>query len=388
MEALFRKRNQFLNALLRKEESGEKKTDIQHDDTAPEEKPATRLYYGQDITGNEDDSVFRKLKECFADGYHGEWAGFYNQGYPASSRHRPMSWHVKYRKTMSFHQNYWYHLTDDQLMAEHIARHKNQQPLQELEELKNNIEYGCSDPRMHPLHQDQSEEASKEAERRIDDDFGNLTGVLQSYIGEHKVLPYCVILHSLAYRYLGGGLLDPTHKDEEYPYRSSPQFTLMFWNLGNWCRSKFEKCPVPERFQQFIPHIDYSIDEEHEKFDENKSQFNNYFINVIKNFGGHLFMNCEAGSLYPHRARLEEVQMQTCFNDYHDLMVAARIGKDGYIRQIAGYCTDEKNTRVRQVSWAIFEVSWGKTKHRDTDEIVDLTRARMKMTRVCVCGTC
>ena len=65
-------------------------------------------------------------------------------------------------------------------------------------------------------------------------------------------------------------------------------------------------------------------------------------------------------------------------------MVAARIGKDGYIRQIAGYCTDENDTRVRQVSWAIFEVSWGKTKDRYTEEIVDLTRARMKMTRVCV----
>ena len=210
-------------------------------------------------------------------------------------------------------------------------------------------------------------------ERRIDDDFGNLTMLLQSYVEEHQVLPYCMILHSLAYRYLGGGLLDPTHKDEEFPYRSSPQITMMFWNLGNWCRSKFEKCPVPERFQQFIPHIDYSLDEDHNKFNENKSQFNNYFINVIKNFGGHLFINCEAGSLYPHRARLEEVQMQTCFNDYHDLMVAARIGKDGYIRQIAGYCTDENDTRVRQVSWAIFEVSWGKTKDRDTDEIVDLT---------------
>ena len=46
--------------------------------------------------------------------------------------------------------------------------------------------------------------------------------------------------------------------------------------------------------------------------------------------------------------------------------------------------TDDNDTRVRQVSWAIFEVSWGKTKDRDTDEIVDLTRARMKMTRVCV----
>ena len=57
---------------LEKEESGEKNTDIQNDETAPEEKPALRLYYGQDITGNEDDSVFRKLKDCFTDGYHGE----------------------------------------------------------------------------------------------------------------------------------------------------------------------------------------------------------------------------------------------------------------------------------------------------------------------------
>ena len=147
-----------------KEESGEKKTDIQNDETAPEEKPAQRFYYGQDITGNEDDSVFRKLKDCFTDGYHGEWAGFYNQGYPASSKHRHMFWHVKYRKTMSPHQDYWYHLTDEQLITEYIARHKDQQPSQELDELKNNIEYGCSDPRMHPLHQNKSEEASKEAE--------------------------------------------------------------------------------------------------------------------------------------------------------------------------------------------------------------------------------
>ena len=43
---------------LEKEESGEKKTDIQDDETAPEVKPAVRLYYCQDITGNEDDSVF------------------------------------------------------------------------------------------------------------------------------------------------------------------------------------------------------------------------------------------------------------------------------------------------------------------------------------------
>ena len=95
-------------------------------------------------------------------------------------------------------------------------------------------------------------------------------------------------------------------------------------------------------------------------------------------------MNCEVGSLYPHRERFEEVQFKICFNDYHDLMVAARIEKDGNIRQIAGYHTDDNDTRVRQVSWTIFEISWGKTKDRNTDKIVDLTRARMKMTRVCV----
>ena len=83
---------------------------------------------------------------------------------------------------MSPHQDFWNRLTDEQLMTEYIARHKDQQPSQELDELNNNIEYGCSDPRMHPLHQDKSEEASQEAERRIDDGFGNLTGVLQSYV--------------------------------------------------------------------------------------------------------------------------------------------------------------------------------------------------------------
>ena len=212
---------------------------------------------------------------------------------------------------MAQHQDYWYHLTDDQLMTEYIARHKDQQPLQELEDLKNTIEYGCSDPRLHPRHQEHSEEPSKEAEKRIDDDFQNLTGVLQAYVEEHRLLPYCVILHCLASRYLGGGLIDPTYKDEEYPYRSSPQFSLMFWNLGNWCRNRFDKCPVPERLQRFVPHVDYNMDEDHNQIDQDKSQYNNYFINVIKNFGGHLFMNCEAGSLYPHRARLEEAQIKT-----------------------------------------------------------------------------
>ena len=168
---------------LQKEGSGEpqaeQKEDIQKDDTAPKKEPAKRTYYGVDITGNKDDSVFRKLADCFTDGCHGEWAGFYNQVYPASSQHRHMFWPVKYRTTMSPHQNHGFTNTDDQLMREYIARHQDQLPVQELEELKTTCEYGCSDPRSHPRHQEHSEEAAKKAERRHDDDFHSLTKVLE-----------------------------------------------------------------------------------------------------------------------------------------------------------------------------------------------------------------
>ena len=50
---------------------------------------------------------FSQIEGLFSDDYHGKWAGFYNQGYPASSIHRHMFWHVKYRVTMAQHQDYW-----------------------------------------------------------------------------------------------------------------------------------------------------------------------------------------------------------------------------------------------------------------------------------------
>ena len=77
------------------EEPEGKKDYIQHDDTAPKKEPATRFYHGQDITGNEDDSIFRELSKCFTNNYYDEWSGFYDQGCPASSQHRHMLWHFK-----------------------------------------------------------------------------------------------------------------------------------------------------------------------------------------------------------------------------------------------------------------------------------------------------
>ena len=55
--------------------------------------------------------------------------------------------------------------------------------------------------------------------------------------------------------------------------------------------------------------------------------YNNFFVNVVKNLKTHLFMNCEAGSIFEKRKRIEEGGYTVCFNDYQDLMIAARIEK-------------------------------------------------------------
>ena len=84
LEALTKERNQHLSQ--QREATEEKKKDISADDTAPQKKPVTRECYGQDISGNETDSILSKLGDCFKDGYHGERAGFYNLGFPALSQ--------------------------------------------------------------------------------------------------------------------------------------------------------------------------------------------------------------------------------------------------------------------------------------------------------------
>ena len=163
-------------------EPEEKKDDIQHDDTAPKKEPATRLYHGQDITGNEDDSIFRELSKCFTNNYYDEWSGFYNQGYPASSQHRHMFWHVKYRGNSEPRKDHWYTDSDKQLMEAYIARHKDEYPLSLLEDLRKEAVYGCSDPLLHLRAREQVDRLTEEAEKRLEDDFQTLSLVLTDYV--------------------------------------------------------------------------------------------------------------------------------------------------------------------------------------------------------------
>ena len=117
LEALQRNRYQLHLEALRKERNQRRRKIIFNMMTRLQRKnPATRFYHGQDITGNEDNSISRELSKCFTNNYYEEWSGFYNHGYPASSQHRHMFWYVKYRETSEPHKDHWYTDSDKQLM--------------------------------------------------------------------------------------------------------------------------------------------------------------------------------------------------------------------------------------------------------------------------------
>jgi len=176
---------------------------------------------------------------------------------------------------------------------------------------------------------------TEEASNRHKNDFESLHDIIDDYIQDHGVIPYCIILQLLAMRYLGAGLIDRDFVDKDYPYRSSVSFSCMFWNLGKWQRSLMSKNPLPEHLEKYRNHIDFELDSEHRKIGD-RPMYNNFFVNVVKNLKAHLFMNCEAGSIYDHRARLEEGGFSVCFTDYQDLMVAARIGKNRSVNLTRG----------------------------------------------------
>ena len=83
--------------------------------------------------------------------------------------------------------------------------------------------------------------------------------------------------------------------------------------------------------EKFRPHIRFDLDAEHNPIGE-RPLYNNFFVTAVRNLAAHLFLNCEAGSQYENRERLEESGWTTCFNDFTDLMYAARLGTDGYVK--------------------------------------------------------
>ena len=117
------------------------------------------------------------LNDCFSDVHHQEWAGFYNRGFPANQEHRHMFWHLKYGATEENHYNMWFRIEEYDLMQEYINRHKDEDVLELLNDLRNRITYACSDPRMHPRAEGDCHKFTKIAFERYEKDFTELEEV-------------------------------------------------------------------------------------------------------------------------------------------------------------------------------------------------------------------
>ncbi len=119
----------------------------------------------------------------------------------------------------------------------------------------------------------------------------------------------------------------------------------------------------------------------------------------MKNLRAHVLLNCKAATLLPHREYLEKHGWTLCFNDMNDLCCLARLGHKGSLRQIGGPNeVNWWNGIKRRVSFAIYEINWGKAIPRgtfaassrgyfsreDDQDYGDMSRARMTTTRLCI----
>ena len=178
---------------------------------------------------------------------------------------------------------------------------------------------------------------------------------------------------------------------------SSKSLTTLLRNLGNWGRGVNFRVPAELDYQKL-----FYKEMKPERYPDHVPEDNNLFLKMVKNFRGHIILNCEASTLLPHQEYLQRYGWTICFNDATDLCCLARLGVDGSSRQIGG--PNEKSTEdiwngpKRRVSFAIFEINWGKAIPRGTfavaspgffsrekpQEYEEMTRARMSVARVCV----
>ena len=162
--------------------------------------------------------------------------------------HLHMFWRKKYRQPTPPQPQFWHDIDEAKLMEEYINRRKDEDVLEYLQEMARTTSYECDDPRLHPRSEEECNRRTQKAKPRLENDFQMLTTVIDEVIQEKGHIPYAYICMLMAANFLGGGVVPK--EDPEYPGRSSKQLSVMFWNLGNWCRTHFDKCPVPTQLEK------------------------------------------------------------------------------------------------------------------------------------------
>ena len=254
------------------------------------------------------------------------------------------------------------------------------------------ITYTCEDHRLR-LKED---EKMLERSMRSKEEFEKKKDVLKAKVRQagDEEMGYDDLITDLTELFLSG---EDIPRNPESVGSSSKSITTLFWNLGNWNRGVNFRVPAELDYTKL-----FYKETNKERYPDHVPEDNNLFMKMVKNFRGHIILNCEASSLLTHKKYIEQNGWKMCFNDATDLCCLARLGVDGSIRQIAG--PNEKSSEEvwngpkRRVSFAIFEITWGKAIPRgafsvstsgyfsrdDPQDYEEMTRARMTTTRVCV----
>ena len=254
------------------------------------------------------------------------------------------------------------------------------------------ITYTCEDHRLR-LKED---EKMLERSMRSKEDFGKKKEVLKAKVkqADEEEMGYDDLITDLTELFLSG---EDIPRNPESVGSSSKSITTLFWNLGNWSRGSNFRVPAELDYKKL-----FYKEMKPDRYPDHIPEDNNLFLKMVKNFRGHIILNCEASTLLPHQEFIEKHGWKMCSNDSTNLCCLARLGVDGSIRQIAG--PNEKNTEdiwngpKRRVSFAIYEINWGKAIPRgafavstsghfsreDPQDYEEMTRARMTTTRVCI----
>ena len=251
------------------------------------------------------------------------------------------------------------------------------------------VVYGCEDHRLRVCNDEPQEERSRKAKELFEARQLQLRNLVAD-AGKDEY-SYDDIVSDITELFLSGEKME---RNPESLGSSSKSLTTLFWNLGNWKRGENWRLP-----SVIDPDKIYYKEHKPDQFPDHVSENNNLFLQMIKNLRAHIMLVCEAATLEPHMEYLNSHGWSFCFNDAKDLCVLARLGKNGSIVQIAGPKEDDVwSGPNRKVSFGIYEIRWGQAVSRATfaasstgyfnrdkvENLVDMERARMKVTRVCI----
>ena len=123
---------------------------------------------------------------------------------------------------------------------------------------------------------------------------------------DKEEMGYADLITDLTELFLSG---EDIPRNPESVGSSSKSLTTLFWNLGNWgCGSNFRAPAELDCQKLFYKEMNT------ERYPDHVPEDNNLFLKMVKNFRGHIILNCEASTLLPHQEYLQKHGWKVGFN--------------------------------------------------------------------------